>query len=75
MNEESIKNIVQKYKAGNSNLKEENALFNSEDNKEDSIKLWASYVKKNKITTPVNLNDKLWLSFEKNHKSKPKIKL
>jgi len=75
MNEENIKNIVQKYKAGNSNLKEENALFNSEDNKEDSIKLWASYVKKNKITTPVNLNDKLWLSFEKNHKSKPKIKL
>ena len=65
MSEESINNIIEKYKAGTSSLDEEKTLFNSKDNTEESIKLWSLFVKKNKLNAPKNLNEKLWDSFEK----------
>lgn len=75
MNEETIKNIIQKYKAGESSLDEEKILFNSVKKTEESIQTWASFVKKSRIISTENLNEKLWKSFEKKTKKLNKFRL
>ena len=65
MKEETIKNRIEKYKNGETSLKEEKRLFDEVDENESEIKILAGFVEENKIETPYNLNDKLWNSFEK----------
>ncbi len=75
MSEENINDIIKKYKAGTSSLEEEKILFNSTDLADDSIKPWASFVKKTKIETPENFNEKLWTSFDAKTKNPSKLKV
>lgn len=65
MKEENIKNILEKYKSGESSLKEEEFLFDNIDDFDTGIKNWSSFVKRNKKVAPDNFNDDLWTSFEK----------
>jgi len=64
MREETIKNYIEKYKNGETSLKEEIKLFNEVDDNQPEIKILADFVKQNQINTPHNLNDKLWESFD-----------
>ncbi|MFD2530093.1 hypothetical protein [Polaribacter marinaquae] len=64
MKEENIKNLVEKYKLGNTTLEEEAYLFDSVKNTEEGLGNWANFVKTNKKVAPNNFNDKLWNSFE-----------
>lgn len=75
MNEETIKHIIQKYKAGESSLEEEKILFDSVEKTKESIQTWASFVKKSRITSPENLNEKLWTSFEMKTKKPNKFRI
>lgn len=75
MSEETIKNIIQKYKAGESSLEEEKHLFNSEEKMEKPFKIWSSFVIQNQNEIPENLNEKLWISFEEKTKRKSKFKI
>jgi len=65
MKEVNIKEIIEKYKSGNSSLKEEAFLFDNVDESQHEIKTWASFVKRNKKVAPDNFNDALWESFDK----------
>lgn len=65
MKEENIKNILEKYKSGESSLKEEEFLFDNVDDSDTGIKAWFSFVKRNKKVAPDNFNDDLWKTFEK----------
>ena len=64
MKEETIKNHLEKYKNGETSLKEEEQLFNEVDENQPEIKVLSDFVKENKINIPPNLNDRLWKSFE-----------
>lgn len=75
MNEENINKIIQKYKAGESSLEEEKTLFNTINDSEESIQSWASFVKKNTIKTPENLNEKLWDAFEEKTRKPNQLKI
>jgi len=65
MKEETIKNRIEKYKNGETSLKEEEQLFNNVGENQPEIEVLSDFVKENKINMPPNLNDKLWKSFEK----------
>lgn len=75
MSNYNSKEILKKYKAGSSTLKEEKFLFNNADEISSEFDLWASFVKKNKKEIPENLNQKLWTSFEEKTKRKSKFKI
>ncbi|MFK8059670.1 MAG: hypothetical protein AB8B78_06205 [Polaribacter sp.] len=75
MNEENIKNIIQKYKAGETSLAEEKMLFDSVPASEEQLKTLGTFVKKNTISVPENLNDKLWDAFDEKTKKPNKFKL
>ena len=75
MKEETIKNRIEKYKNGETSLKEEKRLFDEVDENESEIKILAGFVEENKIETPYNLNDKLWNSFEKKTAKKNRFKI
>ena len=75
MKEETIKNRIEKYKNGETSLKEEKRLFNEVDENQSEIKILAGFVEENKIETPYNLNDKLWNSFEKKTAKKNRFKI
>jgi hypothetical protein len=68
MREEHIKKLSEKYKSGTSSLKEEKLLFEQADKAEATIKMWSTFVKKNKNETPENFNEDLWGTFEKKTK-------
>ncbi|WP_026776632.1 hypothetical protein [Polaribacter sp. Hel_I_88] len=65
MKEETIKNLFEKYKKGETSLKEEEQLFYNVGENQPEIKILADFVNENKIETPSNFNDTLWKSFEK----------
>ncbi|AOW17448.1 hypothetical protein LPB03_08210 [Polaribacter vadi] len=75
MKEETIKNRIEKYKNGETSLKEEKRLFDEVGENESEIKILAGFVEENKIETPYNLNDKLWNSFEKKTAKKNRFKI
>ncbi|MGY8910284.1 MAG: hypothetical protein ACKVIG_10540 [Flavobacteriales bacterium] len=75
MKEETIKNRIEKYKNGETSLKEEKRLFDEVDENESEIKILAGFIEENKIETPYNLNDKLWNSFEKKTAKKNRFKI
>ena len=64
MKEETIKNRIEKYKNGETSLKEEEQLFKNVGENQPGIEVLSDFVKENKINIPPNLNDKLWKSFE-----------
>jgi len=64
MKEETIKNRIEKYKNGETSLKEEEQLFNNVGENQPEIEVLSNFVKENKINIPPNLNDTLWKSFE-----------
>lgn len=69
MNEETIKNILEKYKAAKTSLEEEKKLFCSIQKMDKPLKKWSFFVKQNQNKIPENLNDKLWVSFEEKTKT------
>ena len=75
MKEETIKNRIEKYKNGETSLKEEKRLFDEVGENESEIKILAGFVEENKIEIPYNLNDKLWNSFEKKTAKKNRFKI
>ena len=64
MKEETIKKLIQKYKNGETSLKEEEQLFYNAKENQPEIRILADFKEKNQIKTPSNLNDKLWNSFD-----------
>ncbi len=75
MNEETIKNIIEKYKAGASSLEEEKRLLHSAKKMEQPLKKWFDFVKLNQNKIPKNFNDSLWESFEAKTKKTQKRKV
>lgn len=70
MKENELKNIFEKYKKGESSLKEERELFNNSENSERSSRAWSAFIKKNKTEVPQGLNERLWKSFQKKKAAK-----
>jgi hypothetical protein len=64
MKEETIKNLIEKYKKGETSLSEEKELFNSVNETRSEIANLSQFIKNNQIKTPENLNEKLWKSFD-----------
>ena len=64
MKDNEFKKLVEKYKEGDSTLKEENSLFNNAGKSEPSLEAWSTFVNINKTETPQDFNDKLWKSFQ-----------
>ncbi|WP_439133009.1 hypothetical protein [Polaribacter sp.] len=75
MNEETIKNIIEKYKAGASSLEEEKRLLQSAKKMEHPLKKWFDFVKLNQNKIPENFKDTLWESFEAKTKKTQKLKV
>lgn len=70
MKEETINQLILKYKDGATSLKEEQQLLLNAKENQPEIKILADFKDKNQIKTPHNFNDKLWKSFdEKQHKN------
>ena len=69
MKEGDLEKLIQKYKEGDSTLSEEKVLFNNSKKSESSLKLWSTFVDKNKTDIPEDLNSRLWQSFQ-NKKTK-----
>ena len=63
MKEETIKKLFEKYKNGETSIKEEKFLFNNVDENQPEIKILADFVAKNQLKTSSNLNGTLWESF------------
>ena len=63
MKEETIKKLFEKYKNGETSIKEEKFLFNNVDENQPEIKILAHFVAKNQLKTSSNLNGTLWESF------------
>jgi hypothetical protein len=64
MKEETIKNLIKKYKKGETSLSEEKELFNSVNETQPEIANLSQFIKNNQIKTPENLNERLWESFD-----------
>ncbi|PQB03160.1 hypothetical protein BST83_17745 [Polaribacter filamentus] len=64
MKEETIKNLIEKYKKGETSLSEEKELFNSVNETRSEIANLSQFIKNNQIKTPENLNEELWESFD-----------
>lgn len=75
MNQEHIKLLRNKYKAGESSLQEEKCLFAAVNESDPELKSVATFIQNNSITAPENLNDKLWESFEKRNSKSKKLKI
>lgn len=75
MNEEHMNNLIKKYKAGKSSLQEEKLLFDAVDESNPELKSVATFIQKNNITAPDNLNEKLWDSFEKRSLKSKRLKI
>lgn len=64
MNEEHINKLILKYKAGLTTAKEDEMLFKNISKNEESLQQLASYIEHQKVSIPINLNEKLWDAFE-----------
>lgn len=73
MKEGDFEKLIEKYKEGNTTLKEEKKLFNNAQNLDPSFAAWSTFVRKNKTETPKEFNDALWKSFENKKTGKRKI--
>ncbi|MBT8243633.1 MAG: hypothetical protein HKP48_06600 [Winogradskyella sp.] len=73
MKKEHIKDIFEKYKNGETSLKDEQFLFENVSELDSSLANWITSKKENKKEIPENFNEKLWKSFEK--KTQPKNRL
>jgi hypothetical protein len=65
MKEETISSMFEKYKNGETSLREEQALFSKTHEKESEVNALAGFVKRNQIKTPDHFNKDLWKSFDK----------
>ncbi|MDB2385231.1 hypothetical protein N9V96_02035 [Polaribacter sp.] len=72
MKKEDIKNLVDKYEAGKTNLNEENFLFGHKNIENTNDDILFNFIKNNKKESPNNLNEKLWDNFEIQQKTKKK---
>ncbi|TXD47597.1 hypothetical protein [Polaribacter sp. IC073] len=75
MKKELIKTLLEKYEAGTSTLEEEQFLFENADNSDATLQTWATFVERNKIAVPNNLNTTLWDSFQKKKNKTRSIKI
>ena len=75
MKEETIKNLFEKYKNGETSIKEEKFLFNNVDENQPEIKILADFVAKNQLKTFDNLNGTLWESFNEKTTKKNRFKI
>lgn len=75
MKEETIKNLIEKYKSGTSSLQEEEFLFQNVDESDNGIKTWSTFVNNHKNEAPENFNNTLWESFEQRNSKKNKFKV
>ncbi len=73
MKEDKFDKLFKKYQEGKTTLKEENILFNKEQNSSPSLQAWFVYAKNNRIKMPKNLNDTLWDSFKIKLRSRRKF--
>lgn len=64
MKEETINQLIQKYKNGETTLKEEEKLFDNVKENQPEIKILADFKESNQIKIPHHFNDKLWKSFD-----------
>ena len=64
MNKDELNRLVSKYKLGETTLKEEELLFSHHKQRDPTLDAWSSFIKKNKIKIPDDLNDSLWENFE-----------
>jgi hypothetical protein len=65
MKEETMNRLIEKYKNGETSLKEEEALFKQAKEEQTALKMLGDFINNNQIKTPHNLNDILWKSFDK----------
>jgi len=75
MKEETIKELFEKYKKGDTSISEEKELFNSVNESQSEIRSLSQFIKNNQIKTPENLNEKLWESFDKKSVRKNKSRI
>lgn len=68
MKKVDIKHLVEKYKKGSSTLEEEAFLISKSTDLNIEDKVLFEYLKKKKISTPENLNARLWEDFNKKNK-------
>lgn len=64
MREEHIKELISKYNAGLTSVKEEEQLFNNIPEGDERLQQIATYKNHKKVKVPENLNDKLWIDFD-----------
>lgn len=70
MKEHKIDKLIEKYESGSSTLNEELLLFENGNNAGLPIEAWSAFVKSNKRKMRDNLNDRLWVSFQKRNRFK-----
>lgn len=75
MKAKKIKELTEKYEAGDSTLKEEQSLFDSAENSGSTIEPWSAFVKGNKREAPGNLNETLWSSFQNRTSRRRKLRI
>jgi len=75
MKAKKIKELTEKYKAGNSTLEEDQSLFNSTENTGSIFEPWSAFVKGNKREAPGNFNESLWNSFQNRTRSKYRLRI
>ncbi len=75
MKEEHIKTLIEKYEAGTSTLEEEQFLFENAEISEATMQVWGTFVERNKIAVPNNLNTTLWDSFQKKKNRTRSVKI
>jgi hypothetical protein len=64
MKEETMNKLIEKYKHGETSLKEEETLFNNVKEEQTELKMLGDFIKNNQIDIPHNFNYKLWKSFD-----------
>ena len=64
--------LIGKYLEGESNLKEEQEIFNAE-SKNSELDPWLNFVKKSRVKAPENLNHLVWESIQNKRKRSRRI--
>jgi hypothetical protein len=64
MKEETMNKLIEKYKNGETSLKEEETLFNNVKEEQTGLRMLGDFINNNQIDTPHNFNDTLWKSFD-----------
>lgn len=69
MNSRETDDLIKKYLAAESTLKEEEKLFNSK-NQRPGIEQWSTYVKQKRQKAPANLNASIWATIQAKKRKK-----